>query len=274
MLAIAATLAFGGVAVADTMSSGSMMRADGSMTASPGLTAMAGSMAPMNNCHAMMGMMHQPMGSTPSHCFKVTIENISTANAFTASNGTKWTLPFSPGPFAVTMGANPIFATGTHDRGQGLRALAEDGNPVPLTTYLEHAYPGSGAFLVPVGGSKPKGILPGEKFEFYVAAEPKQKLYFVSMFGQSNDWFYGTGSGIVLFDAGGKPAGGDVTSSVKLYDAGTEADEELGIGPSQGPRQPHPRFGPDDPNPNVRLATSDPRFIDVSKVMRVTVTPQ
>jgi len=51
-------------------------------------------------------------------------------------------------------------------------------------------------------------------------------------------------------------------------------DEELGIGPAQRPRQPHPRYGADDPNSLVRPATSDPRFIDVTKVMRVTVTPQ
>jgi hypothetical protein len=273
ILAFVATITFGGVAVADSMP-GSMMRADGTMTASSGMTAMAHAMASMNSCNAMMSAMHRAMQKATGHCFKVTIENISTADAFTASNGTKWTLPFSPGPFAVTTGANPIFAPGTRDRGQGLRALSEDGNPVPLTTYLEGAYPGSGAFLVPVGGSKPKGITPGERFEFYVVASAKQKLFFVSMFGQSNDWFYGTPSGIALFDGGGKPVGGDQTAAVKLYDAGTEADEELGIGPSQGPRQPHPRFGPDDPNPIVRLATSDPRFIDVSKVMRVTVTPQ
>jgi hypothetical protein len=266
VLALSGALAFGGVAMADTMS-GSMMRADGSMTGSPGLTAMSHAMAAMNSCHAMEAANH-------GQCFKVTIENITTADAFSASNGTKWSLPFSPGPFAVAAGANPIFATGTRDRGQGLRGLSEDGDPVPLTSYLEHSYPGSGAFLIPVGGSKPKGILPGQKFEFFVAAGAKQKLYFVSMFGQSNDWFYGTANGIALFDAGGKPVSGDVTSSVKLYDAGTEIDEELGIGPSQGPRQPHPRYGADDKNPMVRLATTDPRFIDVAKVMRVTVSPQ
>jgi hypothetical protein len=269
MLAFAIAAAMGGAALADGMSD-TMMHADGSMMASSGLTAMAHSMASMNSCSAMMTAMH----AANAKCFKVTIENISSADAFTASNGTKWSLPFSPGPFAVTTGANPIFTPGTRDRHDGLRALAEDGNPVPLTSYLEKTYPGSGAFLVPVGGNKPKGITPGEKFEFYVAAAPKDKLFFVSMFGQSNDWFYGTPSGIALFDGSGNAVGGDVTSAVKLYDAGTEADEELGIGPSQGPRQPHPRYGPDDSNPLVRLATSDPRFIDVTKVMRVTVTPQ
>lgn len=204
----------------------------------------------------------------------VRIDNISNKNAFTASNGTKWTLPFSPGPFVVTSKPDPLFTEGAADRGLGLRALSEDGNPVPLTSYAKRTYPGSGAFLVPVGGTKPKGIVPGQHFLFFVVAAPGQKLHLASMFGQSNDWFYGTPSGIALFDASGKPFDGDATSQVKLFDVGTEADEELGIGPSQGPRQPHPRFGPPDAQPGVTLATSDARFTDVTNVMRVTVTPQ
>ena len=71
-----------------------------------------------------------------------------------------------------------------------------------------------------------------------VAAKPGERLYLITMMGQSNDWFYANPLGIALFTASGKPAGGDVSSSMKLFDAGTEADEEMGIGPSQGPREP------------------------------------
>jgi|GEM_PF-760446 len=264
----------GGLASAETGAANSMIRADGAMTSSPGLMRLSHEMEAANGCRAAARRMRLASPSAEGHrCFMVRIDNVSSANEFTASNGTKWTLPFSPGPFLVTSKPNPLFTLGAPDRAQGLRALSEDGNPVALTAYAERAYPGAGAFLVPVGGTKPKGILPGQHFEFYVAAEAGQKLHFASMFGQSNDWFYGT-PGIALFDANGKALGGDVTSQVKLYDAGTEADEELGIGPSQGPRQPHPRFGPPDAKPGVTLATSDSRFLDVTKVMRVTVTPQ
>jgi hypothetical protein len=207
-------------------------------------------------------------------CFKVRIDNISVTNEFRASNGVKWTVPFSPGVFVVTDKSDPLAALGAPDRKQGLRALSEDGDPTPLAAYVESAYPGSGAFLVRVGGSKPKGILPGEAFEFFVVAQPAQRLYIATMHGQSNDWSYGTPSGIALFDANGKAVGGDATAAVKLYDVGTEADQELGIGSTQGPRQPHPRYGPPDADPRVTLATSDSRFVDASKVMRVTVTPQ
>jgi hypothetical protein len=265
----------GGLALAQTSTPNSMMRADGTMTSSPGLTRLSQEMSAALGCRAAARRLQLASPKAGGHrCFMVRIDNISSPNAFTASNGTTWTLPFSPGPFIVTSKPHPIFSLGTADRGQGLRALSEDGNPVPLTSYAERTFPGSGAFLVPVGGTKPKGIVPGQHFQFFVVAEAGQKLHFASMFGQSNDWFYGTPSGIALFDAGGKPLGGNATAQIKLFDAGTEADEELGIGPSQGPRQPHPRFGPPDAKPGVTLATSDSRFIDVTKVMRVTVTPQ
>jgi hypothetical protein len=243
------------------------MRSDGTMTMSPALMTLADAATSMNSCHSM-----KP--GTGAHCFKVRIDNITTPNEFIASNGTKWSLPFSPGVFVVTSAPNPIYAVSKRDRGLGLQAQSEDGDPTTLAGNVEKAYPGSGAFLIPVGGSKPKGILPGESFEFYVVANPEQKLYFTTMHGQSNDWFYSTPSGILLFDASRKPIGGDVTSKVQLYDAGTEADQELGIGSTQGPRQPHPRYGPADTNPLVRLATTDPRFVDVTKDMRVTVVPQ
>jgi hypothetical protein len=283
MTALAAAISLaGGLARADdamsssmAMGSGSMMRSDGTMMMSPAMMKMAHDAMAANSCHGMMSMMkHSMMPGSTAHCFKVRIDNISSADQFTASNGTKWSLPFSPGVFVVTGKSNPVFTVGARDRGQGLRAQAEDGDPTSLAAYVQKAYPGSGAFLVPVGGSKPKGILPGESFEFYVVADPSQKFYFVTMNGQSNDWYYSTPSGVALFDATGKPTGGDITSQVRLYDAGTEADQEIGIGSTQGPRQPHPRYGPDDSNALVRLATSDARLIDVTQVMRVTVTPQ
>ena len=57
------------------------------------------------------------------------------------------------------------------------------------------------------------------------------------MFGQSNDWFYASDTdGVRLFN-GKQPISGDLTSKVFLYDAGSEKDEEIGIGPNQGPRQ-------------------------------------
>jgi hypothetical protein len=208
--------------------------------------------------------------------FLVRIDNVSKTNQFTASNGTKWTLDFSRGTYVVTNTKAPLFTIGTKDRRLGLRSQSEDGDPAMLGKWLAQTYgSASGQFLTAVAATKPGGIRPGHAFEFTVSAKPGQRLYFTTMFGQSNDWFYAPGeNGIALFDANGNPIGGNSTSQIKLWDAGTEADEELGIGPSQGPRQPHPRYGDPDSNPLVRLVTSDARFLEVSEVMRVTVTPR
>ena len=59
--------------------------------------------------------------------FTVRIENITEADAFTASNGVKWSLGFSPGVVVVHTDKGPIFTAGKNDRGQGLEAQSEDG---------------------------------------------------------------------------------------------------------------------------------------------------
>lgn len=49
------------------------------------------------------------------------------------------------------------------------------------------------------------------------------------MYGQSNDWFFAPDEkGILLYDADGKPASGDFSNQIKLWDAGTMMDEEPG----------------------------------------------
>ena len=60
--------------------------------------------------------------------FIVRIENITKPDAFTASNGVKWSLGFSPGVAVVHTDKGPIFTAGKKDRGQGLEAQFEDGN--------------------------------------------------------------------------------------------------------------------------------------------------
>ena len=80
------------------------------------------------------------------------------------------------------------------------------------------------------------------------------------MFVQSNDWFFAPGpDGIALFDADGNPISGDITSQVFLWNAGTEVDEEPGIGPNQGPRQKGPNTGKTE-NGVVRNLSDEPRW--------------
>jgi hypothetical protein len=208
--------------------------------------------------------------------FKVRIENISTKEQFTASNGTKWTLDFSPGVWLIHDTQDPLFTIGQKDRGQGLEAIAEDGNPNMLMKSLkaQRGVLSSGVFNTAVGAKKAGGIRPGQVFEFTVSATPGQQLSIATMFGQSNDWFYApVGSGIPLFDDQGAPKGGDVTAQMVLLDDGSEVDEEPGIGPNQGPRQKAPNTGTDE-NGVVQKVNDQAAYAETSKVMRITITPE
>lgn len=207
--------------------------------------------------------------------FKVRIENVSAKEQFTASNGTAWTLDFSPGVWLVSRESAPLFTPGQKDRGQGIEAIAEDGDPTNLAKLLQSqkSVQSSGVFNTAVGAMRAGGIRPGQTFEFTIAAIPGEKLSFVTMFGQSNDWFYAPQSGIALFDASGKPVGGDVTSQIILWNAGTEVDEEPGIGATQGPRQKAPNTGVNE-NGIVQQVQYTAAYAQISQVMRVTITPE
>jgi hypothetical protein len=215
-------------------------------------------------------------GTAPVTKFKVQIENISRKDAFTASNGTKWTLDFSPGVWLVHDNNAPLFTAGQQDRSQGLEAIAEDGKPDTLSKSLanQRGVLSSGTFKTAVGAIKPGGIRPDQVFEFTISATPGQKLSLATMFGQSNDWFYAPNEGrIALFEDRGQPISGDVTSQIQLWNDGTEVDEEPGISPTQGPRQKTPNIGPAE-NGVVQVVRGQLPYLETDKVMRVTITPE
>lgn len=101
---------------------------------------------------------------------------------------------------------------------------------------------------------------PGGAWETTFTAGKGQRLSFASMFGESNDWFFGPDEqGIALYDDQGNMVTGDVTAQVKLWDAGTEVDQEPAVGPDVGPKQAAPDQGAADPDDTVReLAMSIP----------------
>ena len=73
------------------------------------------------------------------------------------------------------------------------------------------------------------------------------------------------------FDAKGNPISGDVTDKFILWDAGTEVDEEIGIGPNQGPRQKGPNTGADEHGVVSRV--KDARWTGKNaEFFRVTIT--
>lgn len=206
--------------------------------------------------------------------FTIRIENITKPDAFTASNGVKWSLAFSPGTAIVHTDKAPIFTSGKKDRGKGLEAQAEDGDPSMLAKSL---HGGKGiksvtVFNTPVGASAPGPITPGAAYELVISAVPGDRLSMTIMMGQSNDWFYAPAeSGIELF-RDSQAISGDITSQLSMWDAGTEVDEEPGIGPNQGPRQKAPNTGKAE-NSVVHKIQDGKLYSQASSVMRVTITP-
>jgi hypothetical protein len=217
----------------------------------------------------------QAQGAPAATKFTIKVENISKGEVLKLSNGK--TAPFVSAPvlWAVHTGsANPIFVAGEVDAGKGLETLAETGNPAPLAKSLDGAtgIVAVGADDRPVGSDAGGPIPPGKGYQFEVTAAPGQTLSLAWMFGQSNDLFYSNDRPIALFDAAGKPVTGDMTPQLSLWDAGTEANEEPGLGPNQGPRQRTPQAGIAEHEgiAHVRDRFSYPRTADV---LRLTITP-
>ena len=64
-----------------------------------------------------------------------------------------------------------------------------------------------------------------------------------------------------------------MTSKYNLYDAGTEKDQEPGIGPDQAPRQKAPNTGEDE-HGVVHKAKESSFYSKTAELFRVIITPQ
>jgi hypothetical protein len=208
--------------------------------------------------------------------FTVHIENIATEDAIVTSDGGTAPFVLSPVAWVVHTSAASLFAEGTSASGAPLERLAEDGNPAPLVERLaqEQGVSSSGIADTPVGADSPGVLPPGGAYEFHVTAEPGMRLSFATMFGQSNDLFYAPEPpGIALFGPDETPISGDVTGDVLLWDAGTEVNQEPGLGANQAPRQAAPNTGEDE-NGVVHLVNDGYAYPAVFDVLRVTITQE
>jgi hypothetical protein len=198
----------------------------------------------------------------PHADFTVKIENISEDE----------TVLLAPGAWVVFSEGEPIFSTGEPDRGLGLEALAEDGDPSGLGASLGE-YMGvieTGIFNTPIDASDPGPLAPGGSYAFEFHAEEGNRLSFATMFVQSNDLFYASdGGGITLFNEEGVPIGGDITEFISLWDAGTEVNQAPGEGADQAPRQSGPDTGEDEMGV---VGLVDDGFSYPESVLRVTIT--
>lgn len=243
-------------------------------------------MVPMLAAAAFLsaGAQVPPTGSSTASLVRFTVRVENTSQPFTPkrSSGDAVAMRFSPGVWAVHSGANPLFTPGQIEAGRGLEGLAEAGMARPFAANLGGAnLTSAGVFNRPVAsatGAKGESPLlePGFYYEFAIEARAGDRLSFAMMIGESNDGLVAAGAeGIALFDASGRPVNGNVTSQVYLWDAGTEVNEEPGLGPNQGMRQGAPHAGDPERRP-VRLmseAEFGDRWPKVSELVRVTLRP-
>jgi hypothetical protein len=193
-------------------------------------------------------------GASPVR-FHVTVKNVSTSTTATTSTGAPLPVVFGPGAYAVHAAGVDWFDAGNAAT-PDLEHLAEDGNPTDAIAALK-ARSGftAGAFGADrIGVSYgDAAIEPGGSADFRVHAAPGDRLDFGMMWSQSNDVFVATDpGGLPLFD-GTAPRLGPVTTGISLWDAGTEVNQEPGLGDAQGPRQPSPGYGTKEDGVITRL---------------------
>lgn len=183
------------------------------------------------------------------------------------------TSPLAPGTFAVHSSAVQMFTEGSPDGGMGLEALAEDGDPAGLAGSLAAMsdVSASGVFNTPSGAAGPGPAFPGDAYTFTFEALPGDLLSFATMFVQSNDLFYAPeDAGLALFN-GETPISGDITLQLRFWDAGTEVNQEPGIGMDQAPRQAGPNTGAAEGGV-VRLVDDGYTYPATGSVIQVTIT--
>jgi len=222
-------------------------------------------------------------GHTPGSAASDGIEDIAedgspSTHATTLGGATGVTVPLSPGAYAVHSDAVSFFEAGA-SADAGIEAIAEDGMPGDKVSSVSgvDAVSAAGAFNTPEGASSAGPLTPGNSYSFSVDAEPGDRLSLATMYIQSNDLFYALpADGLPLFD-GDQPIDRDVTGSVALYDAGTEGDQEPGVGLDQAPRQSSLDTGPDGEGSlsQVTGGSNDGfNYPATSSIIQVTVSPQ
>ena len=210
--------------------------------------------------------------------FTVTIQNVSTSTTLQPGAMPDRTAPLSPGIWAV-LESGSIFTLNT-EANLAVERLAEEGSTDMLITGFsgDQNIEDYDEFSAPGGADNSPVISAGQSATFTFDADPGDKLQIMTMFGQSNDWFYAFDNGGLDLFNGDDPISGDQTNHLALYDAGTELDEMPGLGITQ--KADHPNtidVGPIDLVDMITNAMSrHTTFIipATNSVVRVTISSE
>jgi hypothetical protein len=184
----------------------------------------------------------QLLAPTPLYASGQPTANGLTAIAEAGDNAQLWAhvqtitgsfTPLSPVLVVVYNGIpNPIFALGENDRGQGLKDLAQKGDPSTLAAFLKNMKGIKAVYTVAAADTKV--LLPvingqaGGKVSQSIRLESGDQLAVATMYGFSNDWFFETS-----VSATDVMKNADLSSTVHLYNDGTAVDQFPGAGLTQ-----------------------------------------
>jgi hypothetical protein len=176
--------------------------------------------------------------------------------------------PLAPGVWVIHNRSKVLFDEGKTDHGDGLEALAEDGDPSGLASWLASQGYQSGVFNTPLGAAGPGPLMPGQSYSFSFDAKGGEYLSFATMLVHTNDLFYAPSErGIRLFN-GNLAAEGSITTEIKLWDAGTEVNEY----PGAGIHQPARLNGGVDENGVVMMVDDEYTYPAINQVIEVNIT--
>jgi hypothetical protein len=224
--------------------------------------------------------------------FTIRIENVA-RRVLTLPSGREADIPLSPGLWVVHTGRSPILTPGELAT-PALKAMAEAGLASALAAALAGAAGVRAVGVVETPQGRPRGrmetsraegggantirmLQAGQHYEITVTAQPGDRLSLALMLAQSNDGLLATdGDGIALFDGGGRPLSGEITSRLKLWDAGTEVNEQPGTGRNQGLRQGAAHAGDPERRPVRPLADAEfgEAWPPMDRIVKITITPR
>ncbi len=205
---------------------------------------------------------------------EILLENIATDASLVASDGFPRVVAFSPA-FGVVhqSGAMPLFTLGAA-ASSGLESFAEDGNFGPLidSLSLTEGVELTAAVNTPEGEEGQGPLLPGGSYRLLISVQDTSALLSMGLsFVQANDVFVASPEGgLRLFDDAGAAITGDRTAEFSLLDAGTEVNQEPGVGADQAPRQMELNQGAAEGGV-VRAPDDGFSYPAVPSVLRVTV---
>jgi 6-phosphogluconolactonase (cycloisomerase 2 family) len=192
--------------------------------------------------------------------YTMTVENIS-------DNAGAIKTPISPVFYATHDDTWSLFENGQPVLGNGLEALAEDGDATTLGALPVNS---GGRGEVGVQADHTSGTGPantGDSYQFSVTPTATYPyLTIATMVVESNDVFLAfEPMGVPLLNELGQPrsaeaVNADIDRELDVWDAGTEANEVPGAGTNQPVRQAGADTGPADPDDTVRIysdATND-----------------